>query len=975
MVITRTTTKNSDFYMYRIYLFIMLFFFTIISQSYSLDLNPDQVQVADTTEVDRDYTLEAKITGYTGIGGAIGGIRNPVLQAKKGETVRITIVNGETLTHDIVMEKMGITSDAIVEEGASTSITFVAKESDTYYCSVPGHRAAGMEGQFEIVEASTKDTIAEGVTPEKNGEPLNVDFEYATLQDWKATGEAFKGQPTSDRSTEFYEEDMSLDASGQFFITSGGTRQYQATGTLTSTSFEVTHPYAAFKVSGGALKETRVEIINAETGETIFEITGNDHQRLRPVVVNLQDHMGEQIYIKLIDNETGISKIPYIGDNIWAHISFDDFRFYSRRPEFPDELHPDDIVILPPRDIIENAGLSGEEAVKEMELPEEFSVTLAASEPDVVRPIAFTMDHKGRLWVAEAHTYPERAPEGEGEDRILIFEDTTGDGKLDKRTVFIEGLNLVSGLEVGLGGVWAGAAPNLLFIPIDESGYKPAGEPKILLTGWGYDDTHETLNSFRWGPDGWLYGTQGVFTHSNVGKPGTPKDERVKINAGVWRYHPTRHEFEVFAHGTSNPWGLDFNEYGHPFITACVIPHLFHVIQGARYNRQAGKHFNPYIYDDIKTHADHVHWVGDNGPHAGNFRSGSAGGGHAHAGAMFYQGAGHWPEKYRNTLFMNNIHGYRMNADVIEREGSGYTASHGEDFLLTHDSWSQWLDYRYGPGGSVFAIDWYDKNQCHSPNPAVHNKTLGRIYQIRHMQDEFVRIDLSQKSSLELVEYQLHTNEWYVRHARRLLQERGPDKKVHRALKKILHENPDESRKLRALWALHVTNGLTDKDLIDLLDHNNEYIRSWAIQLLAEDKNVPQRGINKIARMAQNDNSALVRLYITSALQRIEPVKRWNVLEGLYTHSEDADDHNLPLMVWYAVEPLVEMDMDRAMEMAMNSELPNILPYTIKRIGAIGTQQAMSKLEEVEQEIKNKLNSDQYNQAQQELDRILGQTD
>ncbi len=169
----------------------------------------------------------------------------------------------------------------------------------------------------------------------------------------------------------------------------------------------------------------------------------------------------------------------------------------------------------------------------------------------------------------------------------LDFEDTNGDGSLDSRKVFAEGLNLVSGLEVGFGGVWIGAAPYLMFLA-DANGDDVAdGEPKILLDGWGYQDTHETLNTFIWGPDGWLYGCHGVFTHSRVGKPGTPDDQRIPINAGIWRYHPTQHVFEVFAHGTSNPWGVDFNDHGQAFLTACVIPHLYHIIQGGRYERQA----------------------------------------------------------------------------------------------------------------------------------------------------------------------------------------------------------------------------------------------------------------------------------------------------------------------------------------------------------------------------------------------------
>ena len=269
-----------------------------------------------------------------------------------------------------------------------------------------------------------------------------------------------------------------------------------------------------------------------------------------------------------------------------------------------------------------------------------------------------------------SHTYPLRAPEGQGQDRILIFEDTDGDGRFDSRKVFIEKLNLVSGIEVGFGGVWVGAAPYLLFIPDqgrhDMPGRTAAGAARRLgLPGHARDAQYVHLGTGRMA----LRNCHGVFTHSNVGKPGTPDSERTQLNAGVWRFHPTKHTFEVFAEGTSNPWGLDFNDYGHAFVTACVIEHLYNMIQGARFKRQAGDHFNPYTYDDIKTIADHVHWVGRQGPHAGNSRSAAAGGGHAHAGAMIYLGGDGWPEEYRDTIFMNNIHGSRTNTDRLTPTG------------------------------------------------------------------------------------------------------------------------------------------------------------------------------------------------------------------------------------------------------------------------------------------------------------------
>src|SRR5262245_13000502 len=493
-------------------------------------------------------------------------------------------------------------------------------------------------------------------------------------------------------------------------------------------------------------------------------------------------------------------------------------------------------------DAVKYAGLSPDRAAAAMTVPEDFRVTLFAGEPDVHQPIAFCIDDRGRLWVVEAFVYPRRLPfngpllpatERTRGDRILIFEDTDGDGKFNKKTTFIEGLNLVSGIEVGFGGVWVGAAPYLMFIPNNND---QPGEPKILLDGWHYEDTHETLNSFCWGPDGWLYGCHGVFTHSRVGKPGTPDKDRVPINAGIWRYHPTRHVFEVFAEGTSNPWGLDYNEHGEFFIEACVIPHCFHMIQGGRYLRQAGSHFNPYTYADIGTIADHLHYVGPN-PHGGNNRSDSAGGGHAHCGLMCYLG-GAWPEKYRGQLFMGNIHGRRINMDVLKPNGSGYVAGHGPDFLLANDEWARFINLKYGPDGNVYLIDWYDKQACHLPQPEIWDRTNGRVYKINYRGTKPVAgIDLQKCTDEQLGRYQLDDNEWYVRHARRILQERAAagglkDKATPQAaLEEITLKNPDAGRRLRGLWAMYGINALTGFTALQPVSDQDEHVRGWAVRL------------------------------------------------------------------------------------------------------------------------------------------------
>ncbi len=758
-----------------------------------------------------------------------------------------------------------------------------------------------------------------------DGRPLNLDFEQGTLADWTASGEAFAKQPVRGDTVTARGRGMSSDHTGKFWI--GGfeiTLSDVPKGELVSAPFKVTKPWASFRIAGGAAKPTRVELVDKASGKVIYTRSGDNSETLKPVPVDLSKHQGKEIFIRLIDATSGG----------WGHLNFDDFKLHASKPEFPNAPQE------PPSDEYPFAGLTPEKAAEAMKVPEGFKVTLAAGEPDVMQPIAMAFDDRGRLWVAEAYTYPIRAAEGKGRDRILIFEDADGDGRLEKRKVFMENLNLVSGLELGFGGVWIGAAPQLLFVADRNGDDVPDGEPEVLLDGWGYQDTHETLNTFIWGPDGWLYGCHGVFTHSLVGKPGTAKEKRTPINAGIWRYHPQRHEFDVFAQGTSNPWGVDFNDYGQAFATACVIPHLYHIIQGGRYQRQAGAHFNPHTYDDIKTIALHRHWIGAT-PHSGNDKSDAAGGGHAHAGAMVYLG-GSWPEKYRDQIFMNNIHGQRLNEDLLLPKGSGYVGDRAPDFCFSRDRWSQIINLQYGPDGQMWMIDWYDANACHHRETDGHDRTNGRIFKVSYQNAKPVNVDLKKLSDDELVELQLDNNDWNVRHARRILQERGGNSALHAKLKEMAANHALERRRLRALWALHCSGGLDESTALGLLDNDYPHVRAWTIQLLTDD---PARELSSavIARVTAmgKDSSPVVRLYVSSALQRMSLEQRWDALAGLLSHSRDAGDHNLPLMDWYAAEPLAEVDAARALRLAADGKIPLVLSFMARRVAKIGTPEAI----------------------------------
>ena len=342
-------------------------------------LAPSAGHAQTAEEVDRDYTLHSSILGYKGVGGAIDGIRNPLLQAIKGETVRITIINAELLAHDIALLKQPIKSTEVLDVGEQASITFTATEDDTYYCTIPGHRAAGMEGKFQLIREGN--AVVEGLPVIQEGRRLNLGFEDGTFQDWTVEGDAFGSTPIAGDVVLARTGDTQSRHNGTFWVSSGEGDGHRATGTMTSVAFTATQPFASFLVSGGALQDTRVELVLASNDQGYFKISGYDHAALRPVVVDLRPVQGEDLYIRIIDTETGVSEIPYIRDNKSAYISFDDFRFHASRPTFPNEFKPDEVFIMPPIDPVLNAGLSADEAANAMTVPEGFSVTLAAAEP------------------------------------------------------------------------------------------------------------------------------------------------------------------------------------------------------------------------------------------------------------------------------------------------------------------------------------------------------------------------------------------------------------------------------------------------------------------------------------------------------------------------------------------------------------------------------------------------------------------
>jgi putative membrane-bound dehydrogenase-like protein len=596
------------------------------------------------------------------------------------------------------------------------------------------------------------------------------------------------------------------------------------------------------------------------------------------------------------------------------------------------------------------------EAAAGFRAPEGFRVAVFAAEPEVRNPIAMAWDRRGRLWIAENYTYAElpRTFDLRLRDRVLIFEDADGDGRADRRTVFTDNVQRLGSVELGLGGVWLLCPPRLLFVPDRDANDVPDGPAEVVLDGFGVavENHHTFANGLRWGPDGWLYGRCGASSPGQVGIPGAPDALRVPMRGGLWRYHPARKRLEMLAHGTTNPWGHDWNALGEAFFINTVNGHLWHLIPGSHLVRPHTIEPNPRAYALIDQHADHWHWDNSRpltygskiGPNDGRL-----GGGHAHSGLMIYQ-ADQWPPEYRGELFTLNFHGRRANVERLEREGSGYVGRHEPDILFAKDPWFRGIDIGQGPDGGVYILDWSDTGECHD-HEGVH-RSSGRIYKVTHGTPGRVPpVDVSKRSEGELVDLHGHRNEWFVRQARRELVDRAargmPLERSRKALRSLFDRDTDPVHKLRALWSLYVIGGADEPFLRGLLDHGHESVRAWAVRLLTDgmpidtifsrrvdaDVDPPADLQSKLMAMARDDRSGLVRLVLASTLQRLPVGRRLPLARALLSRGEDAEDHNLPALIWTGLIPVADAEPEALASLAADARIPAVVGLIARRLG------------------------------------------
>ena len=600
------------------------------------------------------------------------------------------------------------------------------------------------------------------------------------------------------------------------------------------------------------------------------------------------------------------------------------------------------------------------------------TVSLWAAEPVIRNPVAATVDTAGRLLVAENLSYAEK-PIGTHpslRDRVVMLEDHDGDGRAEHHATLVDGLETLSGVATGRGGLWVLCPPRLLFIPgghLPPPGWPDAADAEEaarrrgaavpLLDGFtpSKSSHHTFANGLAWGPDGWLYGRSGASSPGEVGAPGAPPEDRVPLRGGIWRYHPERHVFEAVCHGTTNPWGLDWDDRGEGFFTNTVNGHLWRVLPGAHYARSHTLEPHSWIGDPLGPHADHDHF--DTSRHWSESRDGRAdahGGGHAHTGCLVVPDEPGWPGALCGRLLTLNLHGRRINVDRLDVTRQGIVGRHEEDLALFGDPFFRGTDIVELPGRACAVLDWSDTGECHE-GTGVH-RSSGRVWRFAFAPGAGPPAplppgtDLAALPAADLVRL-LAADRWHARMATRVLADRHAAGDAPRelagivpALEALLADGGDDRLRLRGLWALSAIGAIDEPRLLALLDDRAWAVRRQAVRLLADAWPIDtvlggrparegrQRGdaLDALEWVALGETDPEVRLALAGTLVRLPPGDRARLARAVVSGSQpvseegtdgahpgdtppgprapDGDHHDLGAILWSGLVGAIPLD-------------------------------------------------------------------
>lgn len=547
------------------------------------------------------------------------------------------------------------------------------------------------------------------------------------------------------------------------------------------------------------------------------------------------------------------------------------------------------------------------EAVKQFKLRPDLAIDLMAAEPAAEQPLYASWDSKGRMWVTLYRQYqfpaglkivsydqhlrakfdkvPPPPPRGpKGADKITVFEDTDGDGFFDKHTDVITGLNIASAALHGMGRIWVLNPPYLLSYPDADFDAMPDGDPEVELSGFGLEDTHSVATSLMWGMDGWLYGANGSTTTGNVSSANT---KNVKWEGQcIWRYHPRKKTFEIYAEGGGNTFSLDMDSKGRVFSgTNNGKTRGMHYEQGSYGIKGWGKHgplTNPYAFG----YFEHMKHEGDEKrfPQAFVIYEGGLLG-------SAYEGKILAPNSLQNTVY------------VSERipDGSTFRTKDEELLLSSPDRWFRPVWAGVGPDGGFYMADWYDTRLSHVRPVDDWHKTSGRIYRVRPASGapKLKPFDLSKASAEELLGYLSHPNRWFRRQVVLEIGWRG-----QKSLAPKLQEMLEGPQALEALWALDALDAITDDTLATSVKHADPYIRRWAVKMVGERaSSLPEH----LFQLAKSEPHLEVRAQILASAKRLPAASALPLLSA--GNAPDESGH-LSLLAWWALESKAEKERE-----------------------------------------------------------------
>jgi putative heme-binding domain-containing protein len=435
------------------------------------------------------------------------------------------------------------------------------------------------------------------------------------------------------------------------------------------------------------------------------------------------------------------------------------------------------ILLLHPLVVRAEDSLDPETERRSFTLPEGWEINLFASDPMVEKPIEMNWDNRGRLWVATSQTYPQVKPGAIPDDKIIILEDTKGVGRADKSTVFADGLFIPTAVAPGDGGAYVTNSTEIVHFDENPATGK-AEHRRVVLSGFGTEDTHHIIHTLRWGFDGRLYWNQSIYIHSHVE---TPRGVVTLLGSGTWRFEPKTEELDVLSRGMVNPWGIVFDGWGRWFGTdGAGGEGIGYIFPGSAFQSAVGM-------DRILPGMT---------PHSPKYCS---------EGLLSGR---HIPDDYQGDILTNDFRAHRIVRFKLKPDGSGFSAEQMPDFITTADKAFRPIDIRMGPDGAIYIADWYNPIIQHGEvdfRDPRRDHLHGRIWRVTAKGRPLVQRPVIAGAALPALLELLKSPEDYTRlHAKLELRERPSDDVAAATATWIKSLDPSdagfEHELLEALW-------------------------------------------------------------------------------------------------------------------------------------------------------------------------------